>query len=328
MQPSLYLTLKTGRNQVLANVLGITVGLSVGYFLGGNAFTIGLATIVVIVLGVRLGLQNGILMAIVATIVILAAPREAFLNEAIVRATVIFIGLSVAMVVNIALWTPRHRREFVEKLRTANQAAANYFCQAVRDFSELDNEETPQRQEQRETIESLNQETRELIEHLRHERKGYFRQDSPETDHWFAAAEKLVDYNEALVEKADQIHDLLPPRLERRLKRGSPKISSEFMSILQHLEKGCGTIDRVNQKLRSLICDQVPVEVEGIGEAYWERLTDAIEVWRPRFTGSYYLHALIEVAVVAHEIRWISREGKKIILDYSKTLKPPRQKPG
>lgn len=326
LQPSVYLSIKTGGNLVLANALGIAVGLMVGFFLGGNAFTIGLATIVVIMLSLRLGLQNGILMAVVAAIVILAVPPEQFVTEALSRAAVIFIGLSVAIVVNIVLWTPHRRRELIEKLRVANQEAVVYFRQAVRDFCELDKEEAPLRHAHEERIEELNQGTRELVEHLRHGRKGHFdwRGRSVAADPWFKAAEELVDYNEALVEKANQIYELLPSRLDRRLKQATPPFSDEFKEILQLLETGCATIDRVNQKLRSLVCDQVPVEPEGISEAYWEKLTDAIEVWRLKLSGNLYLHTLIEVAVVAHEIRWISREGRKILQDYSKAL-PKKQ---
>lgn len=105
--------------------------------------------------------------------------------------------------------------------------------------------------------------------------------------------------------------------MERRQKCGAGEISSEFQSILNVLESGCTTIERVNGKLRSLICEQVPVEPEAISEAYWERLTGAIERWQPKLTSSYFLHALIEVAVVANDIRWISREGKKLLLEHA-----------
>lgn len=73
----------------------------------------------------------------------------------------------------------------------------------------------------------------------------------------------------------------------------------------------------INLRIGQLICDQVPVESEAISEAYWERLTGAIERWQPKLTSSYYLHALIEVSVVANDIRWISREGKKLLLEHT-----------
>ncbi|MFZ5641916.1 MAG: aromatic acid exporter family protein [Bacillota bacterium] len=109
------------------------------------------------------------------------------------------------------------------------------------------------------------------------------------------------------------INELIPARLERRAKSGAPPVSSEFQAILDLLESGCPTVARVNGKLRALLCDGADVEPEEITETYWEKLTAAIEQWQPRLTDSYYLHALLEVAVVANEIRWVAREGKKLL---------------
>jgi len=313
MQPSIYLTFKTAKNQVMIHVLGVSAGLVTGYLLGGNPLAMGLTTVLIISLYMRLKLQNGILMGIVAAIFILGSSPDQFLAHAFSRSAVIFIGLTVAMVVNIALWPPRYGPLFMAKLRETNDAAVSYFCQAVRDFAGLENHAVLPSQTTREKVLQLNKETRVLAEHFRQERKNNPVNDTAiDGDKWFPAVEHFMDYNEALAEKADRIYELIPDRLERRRKSGTPPVSSEFQTILELLESGCPTITRVNDKLKALICDRVSVEPEEISETYWEQLTDAIERWQPRLTGSYYLHALLEAAVVANEIRWVAREGKKL----------------
>lgn len=314
MQPSVYLTFKTAKDQVIVHILGVAVGLAFGYLAGGNPLSMGITTILIITLYMKLKLQNGILMGIVAAIFILGSAPDQFLSHAYNRSAVIFIGLLVAMVINIALWPPRYGRLFIEKLRESNDEAVNYFCQAVHDFVSLENQEIPLPLIKREKVLKLNRECRVLAEHFRRERKtNADNYSSTDQDKWFRTAEKLMDYMEALTEKADRIYELLPARLERRLKSGALPISNEFQSILEILESGCITIRRVNTKLKSLICDNISADPEEISETYWEELTDAIEQWQPRITGSYYLHALIEIAVVANEIRWVAREGKKLI---------------
>ena len=138
---------------------------------------------------------------------------------------------------------------------------------------------------------------------------------------WLTQAEKLIDYNESIVKKANRIFDLLPTRVERRHDVGDPPVSEEFRAILEVLESGCTIVIRVNGKLRTVIIDEGTVQVEEISEEYWEALTHAIEQWQPRFEGSYYMHGLLEVAVIANEIKWATRQAK-ILLQESVEAEP------
>jgi len=314
MQPSVYLTLKTAREQIVVHILGAVVGLAFGYVLGGSPLTMGIAAVFVIALLVNLNLKSGLLMGIVATIFVLSSPAEQFLTHALGRTAVILIGLVVAMLINIVLWPPRYSHLLNKKLRACNDVAVNYFCQAVQDFISLEDQEIPVPYMQKEEANKLIKECRLLAERARNERHntGYDYQFL-DPNHWLPLAEQLIQYNDVMVDKADQIYELLPNRLERRVQHGSLPISLEFRSMLDILEKGGSTVKRVNQKLVTLVCDKSPVEPEEISENYWENLKEAIDKWHEKFTGNYYLHALIEIGVVANEIRWVSREGKKLV---------------
>ena len=138
---------------------------------------------------------------------------------------------------------------------------------------------------------------------------------SAKLNQWLALASRLSGYNEALTEKADRIYDLLPARLQRRHEAGDPPISEEFRAILAILGSSNETLNRVNCKLRTVVVDGGITEPEPISEAYWERLTVAIEQWQSKLTGSYYVHGLIEAAVTANEIKWAAREGKMLLME-------------
>lgn len=314
MQPSLYLTLKTAKLQIAIHIIGVSIGLAAGYLLGANPFVMGAVTVCIIVLYTRLKMQNGILMGVVAAIFVLSSPANQFLEHAYNRSFVIFIGLFVAMIINATLWPPRYGYIFIEKLRECNEKSVDYFCLAFNDFIRLDNEEIPLPEEKRKEVLRLNKECRVIAEYYRSEKKGFGDgYDLIDPNDWFIVAEKFLNYNDALREKADQIYELLPDRLERRIKAGTPPISSEYNYMLEILKDGCATIERVNTKLRTSICQKISVDQEEISEELWEELKDAIEEWQPRLTGSYYIHALIEISVVAKEIRWLAREGKKLL---------------
>ncbi|MEG6586626.1 FUSC family protein [Dendrosporobacter sp. 1207_IL3150] len=313
MQPSIFLTIRAARDQIMVHILGIAAGFFFGYFMGVNPFSAGLIVILLIPIYKKLKLQSGITMGIVAALFVLSSSTEEFLVHALARSGVIFIGLGSAMIVNVLLWPPRYNERIKEKLRQSNEASVLYFCRAVQEYVGQSGSELNIDPEQRTRVKKLNKETRQLLELLSRERRVVAENSEPRE--WLSLAEKLADYNESIVKKGDRIFDLLPARVERRVKAGLPPISDEFNAILEILEKGCTIVIRVNGKIRSVILEGGTAIPEKISEEYWESLTKAIEQWQPRLTGSHYLHGLLEVAVTANEIKWATRQAKILLYE-------------
>jgi len=312
MQPSIFLTLRAARDQILVHLLGIAAGFFFGYFLGVNPFSAGLIVILLIPIYIKLRLHSGITMGIVAALFVLSSSTEEFMMHALARSGVIFVGLGSAMLVNVLLWPPRYTKLLKEKLRQSNEAAVLYFCRAVQDYVGLDSSrELHIDTEQRKRVYKLNKEARMILDLLSSERPVVA--ESTEPREWITLAEKLIDYNESIIKKGDRIFDLLPTRLERRMKSDAPPVSDEFKAILEILESGCTIVVRVNGKIRSVIVDGGIVSPEEISEEYWESLTTAIEQWQQRLAGSYYLHGLLEIAVTANEIKWATRQAKILL---------------
>ena len=319
MQPSILLTVKTAKDQIVVHIIGVAAGLLFGWSVGGNPLTMGLVSILLIGVYMRLGLQGGISTGIVAAVFVMGSGQELFLPHAINRTGVIFAGLTTAMLVNVLLWPPRYGKQFKAKLQEENEAVVAYFCCAVQEYVRRENEAPTADPDVRARVRQWNAETHNLADLLLREGEMPV-VVSPEQNQWLTMAEKFIDYNSALADKADRIMDLLPVRLERRHQAGDPPISDEFRAILAILGQGCASIDRINAKLRAALIDGVPVEAEEISEGYWEKLTVAIEQWQPKLTSSYYVHALIEAAVTANEIRWATRQGKQLLREVVHTL--------
>ncbi|AJQ28873.1 FUSC family protein [Pelosinus fermentans] len=312
IQPSIFLTLRAARDQIFVHIIGVVAGFFFGYFLGVNPFSAGFIVILLIPIYIKLKLHSGITMGIVAALFVLSSSTEEFMIHALARSGVIFVGLGSAMLVNVLLWPPRYTKLLKEKLSQSNEAAVLYFCRAVQDYVGLDDSrELHVHTEQKKRVYKLNKEARQLLDLLRSERKVVM--ESSEPREWISLAEKLIDYNESIIKKGNRIFDLLPIRLERRMKSEAPPVSDEFKAILDILESGCTIVVRVNGKVRSVIVDGGITSPEEISEEYWESLTKAIEQWQPRLTGSYYLHGLLEVAVTANEIKWATRQAKILL---------------
>lgn len=306
LQPTINASLKNAFDQVKIQGLGILIGILFGYILGGNPFTMGLITILIIYIYKRLKLQNGIVMGVVAAIFILSSSPDQFFNHALSRTIVIFTGLAVSTIINIVFLPPRYDKKLIEKLSDADETVVKYFCHAVEDFVNLDSCEIHDHTVAKNKVYTLLGESRLLAEYIRAENN--LKDES----------EKVMDYIDGIAEKADRIYEIIPIRIERRKKYNNPPISDEFRAILDLLVTGCPTIERVNSDIITLIHGGTTCNQEKINEKFWTKLTETIEEWQHNLNSSYFVHGLIDISVVANEIRWVSREGKKIIKKFSK----------
>ncbi|MBP2645889.1 MAG: hypothetical protein H6Q75_1329 [Firmicutes bacterium] len=311
MQPSIFLTLKMAVNQIVVHVVGVFVGLLLGYLFGGNPVSMGVITILIIAIYIKLRLEAGITMGIIAALFVVSGGQDQFITHALARTSVIFVGLGTAMIINIALWPPRYSKQFPVMIRESNEASVRYFCQAITSYVQLENQEPELDSKQQESVYRLNRKVRDLYELLKREEEVIASAQKQHLD----VLGKLIAYNESITKKADRIYDLIPGRVERRIQAGTPEISNEFRVILQMLENSTNTIMRLNQKLRSVLIDGMEVQLEEIKEDYWEQLSQAVEAWQPMVKGTYHFHGLMDAIVTANEIKWASREAKRLLAE-------------
>lgn len=312
MQPSIFLTVKTARDQILVHAIGVTAAIALGYMIGGHPVSMGLITIFIILLYRRIGLHGSISGGVVAAVFILSSSQDEFLTHALLRTGVVFTGLITAMIINVALWPPKYGDAFRAKLHEANEQAVRYFRQALYDYVHLQDAPPSLNEEQRDTVRKLNAEVRSLADLCKDE-DALFSTVTTQQHEWFATAKRLRDYNESLTRKAERIYALLPVRYERRQGLGTPEITAAFQNVLDLLAQGDAGVVRVNQKLRDALLHGQAVEPEEINERYWVRLTETMEQWQPEINSNYYIHALIEVAVIANEIKTASRDAKRLL---------------
>ena len=312
MQPSIFLTIKTARDQILVHAIGVTAAIALGYVIGGHPISMGLITIFIILLYRKIGLHSSISGGVVAAVFILSSSQDQFLTHALLRTGVVFTGLLTAMVINILLWPPKYGQAFREKLSEANAQTVLYFSQSLHDYAMIGDAPPLINETQQKQVRQLNAEVRSLADLCKNE-AALFSTVTSKQHEWFATAKRLRDYNESLAEKADRICALIPGRYERRQELDAPEITVAFQNILDLLAQGDSGVVRVNEKLRRALLNGENVLPEEISETYWNRLRAAIELWQPETDNPYYIHELMEVASVASEIKSAARNAKRLL---------------
>jgi len=124
-------------------------------------------------------------------------------------------------------------------------------------------------------------------------------------------------YNKGLWQRARDIIFLGGERLERRKEAGDLPISSEFQEILDLLREGLAIYTAHNDSLRAVLQGNVVALPEE--PHIWSKMDKILNHWHNRFpSGSYYLHALVEVSLITYKIRWAAKEAVRLIGENSK----------
>ncbi len=310
LQPSLGKSLHTALEQILIHAVSISIAIIFGLTIGGHPLTMGLSTIIVILISNRLKWHSGMSGGIMATIFVLASPPDQFLNHAFIRSLSIFIGVVSALFVNTIIAPPRYEATLSQKLLELNRFIFQTFSQAVQNYmqlitltpasmKELDNEATKHFQDVHHYY--------DLYEHdlgsAQNENKG------TKIDFY----QEYLNYNKGLWQRTKDIFFLSRERITRRDKANhDPTVSEEFQQILQLINGTLELLTHHNQELQKKVTGETPAHIEE--PHIWRKLDNILDQWHNNFSNdNYYHHALIEVALITYKIRWAAKEAVHLL---------------
>ncbi|WP_274648842.1 aromatic acid exporter family protein [Paenibacillus humicola] len=118
IQPSISRSWRQVLDQFQTNVLGAIVAIIAVKLLGNTAFTLGLVCIIVIVICIRLKMENTIGLTLVTVVAVMEANGEGWLY-ALERYSMVLTGMAAAFAVNAAVFPPRPRKQFLEHVHGA-----------------------------------------------------------------------------------------------------------------------------------------------------------------------------------------------------------------
>lgn len=314
MQPSVIQSIFNAREQLAVHFLAIAIAIMLGLSLGPHPLVMGLSTMIVIYTCNRLKLRSAISGGVMASIFILNAPANQFINHATMRSLAIFIGLGVALAVNFTIAPPRYRQPLIQKLLELNSAINEIFREAVSSFLELSPPSTEEQGIKKKRIEQLIKESYNLFDRYRYEAGPLLDNQPSVKENEAQFFRDYLTYNKGLWQRSKDILFLAQERIERRKEAGDLPISEEFREILQLLNNALELYLHHNALLiRKLEGERSEVP----GEPHiWSKLEEILNRWHDRFpSGSYYVHALVEVSLITYKIRWAAKESARLLED-------------
>ncbi|MEH7495811.1 FUSC family protein, partial [Neobacillus niacini] len=116
IQPSIYRTWKQIWNQAQTNIIGAIFAFLGLYFLGNDPFSIGLVIILLISISLKLKMAETISLTVVTVLAIMSAPGDEDWFFALNRFIVTFIGMATALLVNIFVYPPNYKKNYLNKI--------------------------------------------------------------------------------------------------------------------------------------------------------------------------------------------------------------------
>ncbi|MDG0809755.1 FUSC family protein [Cohnella rhizosphaerae] len=116
IQPSIYRSWVQVLQQLQSNVLGAAVAIAAVWLVGSSPLSIGIVSVLVILLCIRLRAEETIGLTVVTVVVLMEAHGLGW-PLVMDRLAALLTGIVTAFVVNIAIAPPRHRGRFVAQMK-------------------------------------------------------------------------------------------------------------------------------------------------------------------------------------------------------------------
>jgi uncharacterized membrane protein YgaE (UPF0421/DUF939 family) len=116
LQPSIYRSYQSILEQVQGNLIGALIAILLSITLGNEPLVIGLAAIIVIIIHLKLKIENAIPLALVSAVVIMESSGVAIADVALSRFSLIMIGVFSAFLVNLLFVPPKYDRKLFHKV--------------------------------------------------------------------------------------------------------------------------------------------------------------------------------------------------------------------
>lgn len=308
MQPSVRKSMKNAWEQTIVHITAVILAIILGLILGNAPWVIGLAVVLMILISNRVGWQDAVIPGIVSIIFVLDAPSHEFLSHAGVRSLGIFLGLGIALLINRILAPPKYKLILKQQLQELFSESSAYFLESLQTFvsaSKLDSFNDSPRSELEEKLQNVV---------LTYE---YARDEMTLKDNSLLF-ERLKALCRGFIERGYIIESMAKERKERRYSPNTPippeHLSNEFQKILDLLLVGRDKVSVLKDYVISGFNEEHSLWPEENDTAYWLEFDQAISDWHSQseVCGEFYLRAMMEVAVVATEIRWALRRLRMI----------------
>jgi len=264
MQPSIYRSWRYFLEQLQTNIVGGALALLAGMFFFNNVFAIGIICILVIIICLRMGMEETIGLTLVTVVAVMEASAD--WHFALNRLLLSLIGIGCAFVINILFFPPNPKGQFAGQIHTVFNKMSLLLRTAISDEMK-ESVFRAEKEELDKTLQSLANKYKLMEEEVKKLKKAAFSQkrqlvifkqmlhalykgievlDAVE-EHYFQASrtDKTDAFFDEHLEKLIKFHEHALLKFEDKLKEDS----SEGLEMEAENERFMVTlIDRYNER--------------------------------------------------------------------------------
>ncbi|SFB10069.1 MULTISPECIES: aromatic acid exporter family protein [unclassified Bacillus (in: firmicutes)] len=136
VQPTIYRSFLSIMEQLQGNLVGALVAIIFVLILGNNIIIVGLAAIIVIIINLKLKIDNTIALSLVTLIAIMENTGENFIEFAFIRFSTIMLGVFSAFIVNLVFLPPKYENKLYFKISNTVEELIKWIRLSTRHSAE------------------------------------------------------------------------------------------------------------------------------------------------------------------------------------------------
>lgn len=136
VQPTIYRSYLSILEQIQGNTIGALMAVIFVLLFGNHVLIIGLAAIIVIIISLKLKLENAVGLSLVTLVAIMETPGDTFIEFAIIRFLTIMLGVFSAFMVNLVFIPPKYENKLYHRISDSTEDITKWIRLNIRGASE------------------------------------------------------------------------------------------------------------------------------------------------------------------------------------------------
>ncbi len=136
VQPTIYRSYLSILEQIQGNTIGALMAVIFVLLFGNHVFIIGLAAVIVIIITLKLKLENAIGLSLVTLVAIMETPGDTFIEFALIRFLTIMLGVLSAFLVNLVFLPPKYETKLYLQISHSTGELTKWIRLNIRGASE------------------------------------------------------------------------------------------------------------------------------------------------------------------------------------------------
>ncbi|WP_071396098.1 FUSC family protein [Bacillus tuaregi] len=136
VQPTIYRSYLSILEQIQGNTIGALMAVIFVLLFGNHIFIIGLAAVIVIIISLKLKLENAIGLSLVTLVAIMETPGDTFIEFALIRFLTIMLGVLSAFLVNLIFLPPKYETKLYTQISNSTTEITKWIRLNIRGASD------------------------------------------------------------------------------------------------------------------------------------------------------------------------------------------------